>query len=95
MLNIESGERNSTSSYLAKMSRRNRCVLRCDLNVPMLPELRMASGSPFQAVGTAEEKQHAAVLVRDLVLSASPSQQISVHGLARIAPMWRADNWID
>ena len=26
----------------------------------------MASGSPFQTVGAAEEKRHAAVLVRDL-----------------------------
>ena len=95
MLNIESGERNSTCSYSAKMSRQNRCVLRCDLNVPILPELRMASGSPFQAVGTAEEKQHAAVLVRDLVLSASLSHQISVHGLARMALMWRSDSLID
>ena len=47
---------NSTSSYLAKKSRQNRCVLRYDLNVLILPELQMASGSPFQTVGTAEEK---------------------------------------
>ena len=48
----------------------------------------MASGSQFQIVGAAEEKRRAAVLVRDLGLSASSSHQILVHGVARMAPMW-------
>ena len=61
----------------------------------MLPELQMASGCPFQTVGASEEKGRAAVLVRDFVLSASPSLQILVHGVARMAPMWRPDSLVD
>ena len=37
-----------------------------DLNVPMLPELRMTSGSQFQTVGVAEEKRRA--VVRNIVM---------------------------
>ena len=38
---IESGSWNSTSCYSAKKSRRNRFILRCDLSVSMLLELRI------------------------------------------------------
>ena len=42
-------------------------------------ELWKTSESPFPSVGAAEEKRCDTVLVRDLVLSASPSQQISAY----------------
>ena len=65
--------------------------MKCDLNVPMLLELRMAIESQFKTVGAAEEKRRAVVLVRDLGMSASSSQQISVNGVACMTPMRRAD----
>ena len=64
MSNIESGVGNGTSSYSAEKSGRNRCVLRCDLNIPMLPELQMANESPFQTVGAAEEEARMAAMWR-------------------------------
>ena len=83
MLDIESGARNSTSSYLVEKSRRNKCVLRCDLNVPMLPELRMDSESPFQTAGA--EKRRTSVLIRDFgtvrkSISADLSQRLDTYG---------------
>ena len=43
-----------------------------------LPELRMASGSPFQTVGAVEEKRRAAVLERDLgIIGKSISADLS------------------
>ena len=95
MLNIESEVQNNTSSYSTKKWQRNKCVFRCYLNVTMLPELRMASGSPFQTVGAAEEKHVPLFRYVTLVLSASPSQQISVYGMAHMAPLCRADSSVD
>ena len=63
----------------------------CDLNVPMLLELRMVSESQFKTVGAAEAKRRAAVLVRDLGMSVNSSQQISVNGVACMTPMRLAD----
>ena len=82
MLNIELGARNSTSSFSAKKSRRNRFILRCDLNVLMLPELQMTSGSLFRTAGAAEKKRSAAALVRDFdTVSKSISPDLSPqHG---------------
>ena len=51
----------------------------------------MAIESQFKTVGAAEEKRRAVVLVRDLGMSASSSQQISVNGVACMTPMRRAD----
>ena len=62
-----------------------RCVLTCDLNVPMLPELRMAGISPFQTVDAAEGKSCAAVLASDIgtvskSISADLSPQRGTYG---------------
>ena len=48
----------------------------------MLPEFGMAGESLFQAVGAAEEKQRAAVLIRDFgTISKSISADLSLrHG---------------
>ena len=64
MLNIETRAQNSTSGYSTRNLRRNKGVLRFDLNAMILSVLRMDSGSPFQIVCAAEEKRRAAVLVR-------------------------------
>ena len=84
--------RNSTFSYPTKKSGRNKYVLRCDLNVPMLHDLWMAR----QVCSTllAQQKRNDIPLFWYVtsLLSASQSQQISVHGVAGIAPMYRADS---
>ena len=53
----------------------------------------MASGSPFQFVGAAEDERRAAILVRDFgTVSKSISADLSPRRETVMTPMWRADS---
>ena len=55
--------------------------MRRDLKVPMLPELTITIGGPFETVGTTEENQRAAVLVGDFgTVSKSISADLGPYG---------------
>ena len=61
----------------------------------MLQELWLSSGSPFQTVSATEEKRCATILVCDIgTVSKSISADL-IHGMARMALMWRADSLVD
>ena len=65
------------------------------MNVMILPELWMASGSELKLFAPQKRNDVPLFWYATLVLSENPPQQILVHDMARMATMWHADSLVD